>query len=565
MASEFTLESSKAGIRRANLTPYFDFRQPGRYQIIATVKIPQWEKEVVSNPVSFDITAGTKLKELNFGVPSQATNAAPEMRKYILQQAIYLKEMKLYFRLTDSTGANTYRLFPIARMVTFSELGSAGGSSKAICMFFTRPARAPSIIASSILTAKSSRAKSTNTPCTRPTLKLHDDGKIFVAGGALTPEFDSFAQTLQPTNRPTRMHQRNSHNLFSVATLGCLLLALSTLALHSQTVALKLRNGDRISGNIISESTNQIVISNAWTKTLTIPLVEIQSREILTPQIAATNVPPVAVVAKTNAPVVTKQLPPPAAKPVVAVTPAVKPKTPSAWHGDIQLGADVGISETRRQLYHSRFKITYAPVADSGLNGLSEHIDRFRNTFDFNMAYGTTDGILSANRMDGSSKTDFDLGDKRQVFVYNLFGGGYDEIRRIERRYEVGPGIGYHIFTRSNLVLNAEVGLNYQTQNLWSKVGDRPRIYTWNDRFYYRLAEDFTWKISKTLTFDEKFELFPQMDFEEYRFRFESNLRYWILENLSFNLTVLDIYDTQPAIGVGRNDLQIRSSIGVKF
>ena len=46
---------------------------------------------------------------------------------------------------------------------------------------------------------------------------------------------------------------------------------------------------------------------------------------------------------------------------------------------------------------------------------------------------------------------------------------------------------------------------------------------------------------------------------------FETNFRYWLRSNLSLNLTVLDVYDTQPAPNVTRNDLQLRSSVGVKF
>lgn len=371
------------------------------------------------------------------------------------------------------------------------------------------------------------------------------------------------------------MHLRN-HSFHFATKLALFLFLLSAVALHAQSVALKLRNGDRISGTIISESTHQLIVSNAWTKGLAIQLTEIQSRELAAPQVAAaaTNVvvttnSPVAIAS--NAPVIAKTDPPPATKPVPAVKPAVKIKAPSSWHGDVAVGADVGLSETRRELYYARFKITYAPVAETGPNAVPRNIDRFRNTFDFNAAYGTVtaadeESKLSANRVEGSSKTDFDLGSERRVFVYNLFGGGFDEVRRIERRYEIGPGIGYHILKRTNMVLNAEAGFNYQAQELWSKpVATGPRVYNWTERFYYRLAEDFSWKISKTLTFDEKFEFFPQVNLEDYRFRFESNLRYWILENLSFNLTVLDTYDTQPAPGVGKNDLQIRSSIGVKF
>ncbi len=56
----------------------------------------------------------------------------------------------------------------------------------------------------------------------------------------------------------------------------------------------------------------------------------------------------------------------------------------------------------------------------------------------------------------------------------------------------------------------------------------------------------------------------------EFRLRFESNLRYALWQNGSgqniyLALTLLNIYETQPAQGVDKNDLQIRSSIGINF
>ncbi|MEO5803195.1 MAG: hypothetical protein ABIR24_06670 [Verrucomicrobiota bacterium] len=123
VVGEFSLESSTTGTKRVNLTPYFNFRQPGRYQITATVKVPQWNKEITSRPKTFDIINGTKLREFDFGLPlpAGATNAQPEMRKYILQQALYLKQMKLYLRLTDATGSVVLKVFPIAPMVSSSQ------------------------------------------------------------------------------------------------------------------------------------------------------------------------------------------------------------------------------------------------------------------------------------------------------------------------------------------------------------------------------------------------------------------------------------------------------------
>ncbi len=372
------------------------------------------------------------------------------------------------------------------------------------------------------------------------------------------------------------MQRRPSHNFFSTGSLlACLVWLFSVATLHSQTTALRLKNGDRISGTLLFETTNQVTLKTAWQKELVIPLVEISSRETIAAAVpAATNAPvvapaptiaPVAAATPTNAPPavtnapVVAAAPPPATKPVVVPPPVapVKPKALPSWHGDIQLGADVGVSEKDRQLYYGKAKIIYAPVGAAVPPGTYSLINRFRNTFDYNSAYGMIDGILSANRMDGSSKTDFDLGNDHKMFVYNLAGAGYDEIRKIDFRYEVGPGVGYHILTRTNFILNAEVGMNYQVQYLQDNTS--------TDKYFYRIAEDFTWKLSKKFTFDEKVEVFPQVDVGQYRLRVESNFRFWFLENLSYTLTLLDIYDTQPAVNVSRNDLQIRSSIGIKF
>jgi hypothetical protein len=160
--------------------------------------------------------------------------------------------------------------------------------------------------------------------------------------------------------------------------------------------------------------------------------------------------------------------------------------------------------------------------------------------------------------MAGSDKTDFDIG-KHKIFVYNLAGVGYDEVRKIDLQYEEGPGIGYHLFTLTNLVMNLESGVNYQAQY---RSDGNPDV----KKFYFRLAEDLTWKLNKRLTFIEKVEFFPQVeDLQQYRLRFESTLSYGFWQNLSLNLSVLDLYDTKPASGVPPNDLQIRSSLGITF
>lgn len=308
------------------------------------------------------------------------------------------------------------------------------------------------------------------------------------------------------------------------AALGCLWAA----CVSAQQSIIHLRNGDRITGVVLSENTNSMVLSNALSHRIVIPQKSIARREAVTaPPLVNTGI--AVAVAPTPSP--------------PAPTNAPKAKVSLIWGGEIQLGADLGFSEKNRQLYTGRAKVNLT-------------YDGLRNLFDYSFSYGRNDGIISANRMDGSLKSDYDL--TSRVYVYNLAGAGYDEIRKINFRYETGPGLGYHLVRRTNFVLKGEAGVNYQAQYLADD--------TKTEKFFFRVAEEAGWKITPKLTFDEKFEFFPQVgDFSLYRFRFESNLRYSLLNNLFFTLTVIDQFDSAPAEGVGPNDLQVRSTIGVKF
>jgi hypothetical protein len=106
---------------RADLAPYFNLSQLGRYSITANVKIDQWNVEIASGPRRFEVIHGNTLWEQSFGVPGAGTNhGEPEVRKYILQQANYLKHMKLYVRITDADEGRVMRVFPVGPMISFS-------------------------------------------------------------------------------------------------------------------------------------------------------------------------------------------------------------------------------------------------------------------------------------------------------------------------------------------------------------------------------------------------------------------------------------------------------------
>lgn len=177
---EFSLESSMVAVRRVDLMPHFDLSQPGRYRVTAIVKIKQWNEEVSSKPKPFEIVRGTKIWEQEFGVP--ASGEPPEVRKYALQQANYLKRLLLYVRLTDETENRVFKVFPIGPLVSFSRPEVQLDKQSNLHLLFQTGARA--FIYTVINPSGQILVRQTHDYArTRPVLKSQEDGQIFVSGG----------------------------------------------------------------------------------------------------------------------------------------------------------------------------------------------------------------------------------------------------------------------------------------------------------------------------------------------------------------------------------------------
>src|SRR5271156_465552 len=68
VTGEFVLESSQRATRHVDLAPYFSLGEPGHYKVTATLRVKDWDFQGSSDPAGFDVIAGTKLWEQEFGV-----------------------------------------------------------------------------------------------------------------------------------------------------------------------------------------------------------------------------------------------------------------------------------------------------------------------------------------------------------------------------------------------------------------------------------------------------------------------------------------------------------------
>lgn len=118
----FTLPPSKMATKEIDIGPYFTLARPGRYTVVATLRIREWDQSLTSAPEQFDVISGTRLWEQVFGLPETGrADGPPEVRKYLLQQANYIRsQIRLYARITDASEERTFSVVPIGPMVSFS-------------------------------------------------------------------------------------------------------------------------------------------------------------------------------------------------------------------------------------------------------------------------------------------------------------------------------------------------------------------------------------------------------------------------------------------------------------
>jgi len=338
---------------------------------------------------------------------------------------------------------------------------------------------------------------------------------------------------------------------------------LSLMPAMAEPMVVFLKNGDRLTGEITSENPRRIVLKTAATGRITIPREQVD-RVISAAAMAAAAKPP-----DTNAPaastapptpVAVASAPKPAASPTASAAPSTLTNAPPVseawlpgwltgswtnWHGNIQLGANLGLGTTDR---HALFANASA----------SKKWGRTTSLLNYNINYGVANDVVNANRMAGTSKIDVEVNENRRLYAYGQGGAGYDEMRKISLEYTLGAGMGYKFLDRKKLVLAGELGGQYQMFDYFFSH-DKENVAA-------RFAENLTTKLGKNVSLVQRLSFTPGLkNLGDYQVRFDVTLSLPLFKPLTLNLNLADEYDSQPAPGVSHNDLQISTTFGINF
>jgi hypothetical protein len=200
LADPFDLESSKVANLSIDLMPYFDLGKMGRYSVRVALKVGQLGQIFSAPPKSFDIISGTKLWEREFGVPSAGV---PEVRKFALQQANFLKALRLYARLTDPQESRVFRVVCLGNLVSFSKPEAALDKSSNLHVLFQTSARN---FLYQVLTPEGElimRQTHEYFEGSRPVLRHDDDQGLRVVGGRRRETLKDLPPPVEPPPLPS--------------------------------------------------------------------------------------------------------------------------------------------------------------------------------------------------------------------------------------------------------------------------------------------------------------------------------------------------------------------------
>lgn len=342
-------------------------------------------------------------------------------------------------------------------------------------------------------------------------------------------------------------------------TTACTLLVLFCTAEFLNAEQVSLKNGDRLSGTVVSMDGKKLVLKTAYAGDVSIDWDSVSQFSAEQPLvITKTDKQVVTGTVKSeddNYIVTTAQGPQTLSKADVAVmrSPAdqaayeksLHPGILEGWTG----GGTFGLALARGNSETTNLALGFDAVRKTTTDSW---------TIDAASIYSTDERLnaTTANSFQGSIRYDHNL--NRRVFLYGVFAGGYDELQDLNYRLMPGAGIGFHAIMTERTTLDLLAGLGYTRESYTVPPPRNLLTATLGDEFAYKLG-------SRTVITQNLYYLPSLNDTSIYRvngnFGIATKLNGWMTANLLFN----DRYNSQPVLGNKKNDVLFTTGLGFTF
>ncbi len=360
-----------------------------------------------------------------------------------------------------------------------------------------------------------------------------------------------------------------------------LIMIFASVALADQVT---LKNGDRLSGNIVSGDGKTLLIKTDFAGDVTIQwdaIVGIESTQSLnltlkdgtklSGKITTTSDGKFVVAGATPAPAA-----PPSKDTIVAVRNDAEqktfdidaekmahPKFTYFWSGLF----DTGLALTRGNSSTASYTLDGKGVRETPRDKLTLYAN-----YIFADNQVTVPATTTANLFQAGIRGDLNVGPR--AFVYATADFATNQLQHLVLRQVYGGGAGYHVIKNDNTLFDIFGGFDYDKDEFgsYSYVNPLPppptlsvESYTLNSAEAV-VGEEFDTKMSKRMTLLERFSFYPNISHTgDYRMQFNASLAVMMKTWLSWQTSFSDQYISYPPPGLKGNDLVLSTGFRVTW
>jgi putative salt-induced outer membrane protein YdiY len=238
---------------------------------------------------------------------------------------------------------------------------------------------------------------------------------------------------------------------------------------------------------------------------------------------------------------------------VTAVRDAAEQKAVDAWSGIL----DTGLSLTRGNSATLAFSLSAKAARVTKRDKISVY-----STAVYASDNTTPPSRTTAHAIRGGIRADFNVSER--WFVFGLADFEYDEFQHLDLRNVLGGGLGYHVIKRKNTTFDLFGGGDYE-QEYFSAAAAFPTGLT-RKTGEVLAGEELNMKLNDRFALTEKVSLFPNIsDSGQYRFQFDATAATKLKTWLSWQLTFSDRYLSNPLPGLKSNDELLSTGLRVTF
>ena len=233
------------------------------------------------------------------------------------------------------------------------------------------------------------------------------------------------------------------------------------------------------------------------------------------------------------------------------------PKLNDFWSGFVTLG----IANASGNSSTTSVATAASAVRIAGRNKMSINFAQIYARQSTTIPIGET-----ANRMGGSFRIDRDI--SKRVFMFGANSYDFDKFLDLNLRVVLGGGFGYHLWQSKKGFLDVAGGGNWNRETFDVTNTTNTRTYTTQTRNSgeIMIGQEFGYQPMSRLKLNEKFAIFPNFtNTGEYRMSLDTTASVPLYKWLEFNVGFSSRFISNPPIGKVTNDTILSTGIRASF